>query len=72
MSHIEIKREKQSTSLPVSFAVTGLHGGAYLGVQSSQFICFYDWRSLKMVRQIEVEPVKVLPSLLLLSKLCYR
>lgn len=41
------------------FNVSGMHGGALLGVRSSGFIVFYDWDSYAMVRRIDLETKSV-------------
>ena len=40
-----------------AFAAEAIHGGALLSIRSSDFICFYDWSTSKVIRRIDV-PVK--------------
>ena len=48
------KNFAEKKALRPAFAAEGLHGGALLGVRSSDFICFYDWAECRVVRRIDV------------------
>lgn len=43
------KNFKETAALRPGFAAEGIYGGALLGIRSSDFICFYDWTSTKVL-----------------------
>ena len=43
------KNFKESTAIKTSFAAEALCGGSLLGVRGSDFVCFYDWGSGKVI-----------------------
>eukprot|EP00884_Botryococcus_braunii_P001163 jgi/Botrbrau1/11047/Bobra.92_2s0018.1 len=51
------KNFKETAALRPGFAAEGIYGGALLGIRSSDFICFYDWTTTKVVRRVDV-PVR--------------
>ncbi|KAL3136098.1 hypothetical protein ABBQ32_007120 [Trebouxia sp. C0010 RCD-2024] len=51
------KNFKEVSSIKTSYAAEALSGGTLLGVRGSDFVCFYDWASGKLIRRIDV-PVR--------------
>ena len=49
------KNFKEIRAFQLPFLATKLHGGALLGLQAGDFICFYDWEHNVLVRRIDVE-----------------
>lgn len=49
------KMFKERKSMRPTYAAEGIFGGALLGVCGKDFICFYDWEDLQLVRRIDVE-----------------
>ena len=45
---------QEAGSIDLYFTPEGIHGGALLGVRSTEHISFYDWASLRCVRRIDV------------------
>ena len=45
---------KEKTSFRPHFAAEGLHGGALMGLRSTDFICFYDWETSRVIRRLDV------------------
>ena len=45
---------KEKTSFRPHFSAEGLFGGMLLGLRSTDFICFYDWSELRVIRRIDV------------------
>ena len=45
---------KEKHSFRPHFAAEGLHGGALMGLRSTDFICFYDWETSRVIRRIDV------------------
>ncbi|CAN8072036.1 unnamed protein product [Agarophyton chilense] len=46
---------KERKSMRCMYAAESIYGGALLGVCGKDFICFYDWEDLQLVRRIDVE-----------------
>jgi coatomer subunit beta' len=42
------------------YKLTGLFGGCLLCVKSKDFIVFYDWKTAKVIRRIDISPTKVI------------
>jgi len=53
------KKFEKVESIRPQFAVENIFGGHLLGVKSEEFIDFYDWDELRIVRRIDVVPEKV-------------
>ncbi|DBB15486.1 TPA: hypothetical protein ACH3X3_003709 [Trebouxia sp. C0006] len=51
------KNFKEANAIKNNFAAEALSGGSLLGVRGSDFVCFYDWGSGKLIRRIDV-PVR--------------
>lgn len=49
------KNFKEADVIRTPFAAEGIHGGSLLGVRGSDFVCFYDWFTGKIIRRIDVE-----------------
>lgn len=49
------KMFKERKSMRPTYAAEAIYGGALLGVCGKDFICFYDWDDLQLVRRIDVE-----------------
>lgn len=49
------KMFKERKSMRPTYAAEAIFGGALLGVCGKDFICFYDWEDLQLVRRIDVE-----------------
>lgn len=49
------KSFKERKSIRPPFAAESIFGGALLAVSGPDFICFYDWDDLQLVRRIDVE-----------------
>lgn len=49
------KSFKERKSIRPPFAAVSIFGGALLAVSGQDFICFYDWDDLQLVRRIDVE-----------------
>lgn len=49
------KMFKERKSMRPTYAAEAIYGGALLGVCGKDFICFYDWEDLQLVRRIDVE-----------------
>lgn len=49
------KMFKERKSMRPTYAAESIFGGALLGVCGKDFICFYDWEDLQLVRRIDVE-----------------
>ena len=43
------KNFKEANTLRPGFSAEGIYGGALLAVRTNDFICFYDWTTLKVV-----------------------
>ena len=48
------KNFKESFPIKVPFTITGIHGGALLGVRTKDFIMFLDWQTGETIRRIDV------------------
>ncbi|RKP18398.1 coatomer subunit beta [Rozella allomycis CSF55] len=48
------KSFKEKEILKIPFSAEGLFGGVLLGVKSSNFLCFYDWETCKLIRRIDI------------------
>eukprot|EP00168_Porphyra_purpurea_P014282 TRINITY_DN4077_c0_g1_i1.p1 TRINITY_DN4077_c0_g1~~TRINITY_DN4077_c0_g1_i1.p1 ORF type:complete len:964 (+),score=310.33 TRINITY_DN4077_c0_g1_i1:209-2893(+) len=48
------KAFQERTALRVPFQTDAIFGGALLGVRGPDFVCFYDWETLALVRRIDV------------------
>lgn len=44
------KNFKEVHTLRPGFSAEGLYGGTLLAVRSNDFICFYDWSTLKVLQ----------------------
>jgi len=53
------KKFKEVRSMRLQFAAEGIFGGHLLGIKSEEFIDFYDWDELRIVRRLEVVPDKI-------------
>mmetsp|Transcript_44204 Transcript_44204/g.71965 ORF Transcript_44204/g.71965 Transcript_44204/m.71965 type:complete len:940 (-) Transcript_44204:165-2984(-) len=53
------KNFKEKKIFKPTFAAEGIYGGALLGMKGADFICFYDWEELRVVRRIDVTPKNV-------------
>eukprot|EP00898_Chlorokybus_atmophyticus_P005738 jgi/Chlat1/6165/Chrsp41S09032 len=51
------KNFQERKSMRPHYSADGIYGGAFLGVRSNDFVCFYDWAGCRLVRRIDV-PVK--------------
>lgn len=51
------KNFKETNAIKISYAAEAISGGSLLAIRGTDFVCFYDWGSGKMVRRIDV-PVK--------------
>lgn len=51
------KNFKEASAIKTNFTAEALSGGSLLGVRGSDFVCFYDWGSGKLIRRIDV-PVR--------------
>lgn len=49
------KMFKERKSMRPIYPAEAIYGGALLGVCGKDFICFYDWEDLQLVRRIDVE-----------------
>lgn len=49
------KMFKERKSMRLTYSAETILGGALLGVCGTDFICFYDWEDLQLVRRIDVE-----------------
>eukprot|EP00187_Rhodella_violacea_P017904 CAMPEP_0184723034 /NCGR_PEP_ID=MMETSP0314-20130426/23906_1 /TAXON_ID=38298 /ORGANISM="Rhodella maculata, Strain CCMP 736" /LENGTH=825 /DNA_ID=CAMNT_0027187745 /DNA_START=84 /DNA_END=2558 /DNA_ORIENTATION=+ len=49
------KSFKERNIMQIPFSAEGIYGGATLAIRSDDFVCFYDWESLQLIRKIEVE-----------------
>ena len=49
------KMFKERKSMRPTYAAEAIYGGALLGVCGKDFICFYDWEDLQLIRRIDVE-----------------
>lgn len=49
------KMFKERKSMRPTFPAEAIYGGALLSVCGKDFICFYDWEDLQLVRRIDVE-----------------
>jgi len=47
-------------SIKPDYKLLGLFGGHLLCVKSKDFIVFYDWKTAKVIRRIDVSPSKVI------------
>lgn len=50
---------KERSALQLGFRAEGIYGGNLLTVRSAEFVCFFDWESLQMIRRIDVVPTRV-------------
>jgi coatomer subunit beta' len=48
------KNFKEAFPIKVPFTITGIHGGALLGVRTKDFIMFLDWQTGETIRRIDV------------------
>lgn len=48
------KNFKEAFPIKVPFAITGIHGGALLGVRTKEFVMFLDWSTGETIRRIDV------------------
>lgn len=48
------KAFQERTALRLPFQTDAIFGGALLGVRGPDFVCFYDWETLALVRRIDV------------------
>ena len=48
------KNFTEKNSFRPNFTAEGLHGGALLGLRSTDFICFYDWDECRVIRRLDV------------------
>jgi coatomer subunit beta' len=48
------KNFKEAFPIKVPFTITGIHGGALLGVRTNDFIMFLDWQTGETIRRIDV------------------
>lgn len=46
---------KERKSMKLTYAAESIFGGALLGICGQDFVCFYDWDDLQLVRRIDVE-----------------
>lgn len=46
---------KERKSMRPTYSADAIYGGALLGVCGKDFVCFYDWEDLQLVRRIDVE-----------------
>lgn len=53
------KMFKERQKLQLSYPAEGIFGGNLLTVRSSEFVCFYDWENLQLIRRIDVAPKQV-------------
>ena len=53
------KNFKEHKQFRPPFAAEGMFGGALLAVRSNEFVDFYDWEELRLVRRIAVCPLQV-------------
>mmetsp|Transcript_1616 Transcript_1616/g.4851 ORF Transcript_1616/g.4851 Transcript_1616/m.4851 type:complete len:916 (+) Transcript_1616:266-3013(+) len=53
------KTFKERQAIQPGFSAEGIFGGNMLTVKSSDFVCFFDWESLQLVRRIDVVPTKI-------------
>lgn len=53
------KMFKERKAMRPTYAAEAIFGGALLGVCGKDFICFYDWEDLQLVRRIDVEAKNV-------------
>lgn len=49
------KTFKERKSIRPPFAAEAIYGGALLAVAGADFICFYNWEDLQLIRRIDVE-----------------
>ena len=42
------KNFKETNTLRPGFSAEGIYGGTLLAVRTNNFICFYDWNTLKV------------------------
>ena len=45
---------KEKHAFRPHFSAEGLYGGVLLGLRSTDFICFYDWETSRVIRRIDV------------------
>eukprot|EP00172_Hildenbrandia_rubra_P000517 Plantae.Rhodophyta-Hildenbrandia_rubra.ctg12622.p1 GENE.Plantae.Rhodophyta-Hildenbrandia_rubra.ctg12622~~Plantae.Rhodophyta-Hildenbrandia_rubra.ctg12622.p1 ORF type:complete len:944 (-),score=142.09 Plantae.Rhodophyta-Hildenbrandia_rubra.ctg12622:380-3211(-) len=48
------KSFKERTTMRPAFDAEGMFGGTLLAVRGSDFICFYEWNTLQLIRRIDV------------------
>jgi len=53
------KKFKEKTSIRPGYSIERIFGGQLLGVTSDEFIDFYDWSELRLVRRIGLSPHRV-------------
>lgn len=49
------KMFKERKAMKLTYPAESIFGGALLGVCGADFVCFYDWDDLQLVRRIDVE-----------------
>ncbi len=49
------KTFKERKAMKLAYPAESIFGGALLGVCGADFVCFYDWDDLQLVRRIDVE-----------------
>jgi len=50
---------KERTALQTDFMAEGIFGGNLLCIRSSDFVCFFDWESMQLIRRIDVIPTNI-------------
>lgn len=50
---------KERRAFQPGFPVEGIFGGNLLTIRSNEFVCFYDWETLQMIRRIDVVPLQI-------------
>jgi len=53
------KNFQEAKAIKLSWSCEGIFGGFLLGLRSSSFVCFYDWKDCRLIRKIEVCPTGV-------------
>lgn len=53
------KNYEEHMNFKPAFPAEGIFGGSLLGVRSQEFIDFYEWEEMRIVRRIEICPKKV-------------
>lgn len=49
------KMFKERKAMKLTYPAESIFGGALLGVCGADFVCFYDWEDLQLIRRIDVE-----------------